>query len=209
MPLYKIIPVNPHATIYIWEITESLEELSDRLTLTASCRLKLENISSEVRRKEFLSVQRLLNEAGSKAPRLSYTPTGKPELSNGEYISISHSFPFAAVFIANRPVGVDIEQLRPKIVPISSKFVSEQDQKAVPALSVKNLTILWCAKEAAYKLISKKGLSLKNHLLLEKMAPKHVLLKASYQNIEAQICVAYFEIEGFICAYTPGRPHED
>ena len=39
------------------------------------------------------------------------------------FISITHSFDYAAIIVSDKPVGIDIEKVRSKITRIVKKFI--------------------------------------------------------------------------------------
>ncbi|HEV7232175.1 MAG TPA: 4'-phosphopantetheinyl transferase superfamily protein, partial [Bacteroidia bacterium] len=63
--------------------------------------------------------------------------------------------------------GVDIELIKPRIIPIASKFMSDEEMKNIdPALKTEQLHVYWCAKEALYKLNGEKELIFRESLLV-------------------------------------------
>src|SRR5699024_6379395 len=86
---------------------------------------------------------------------------GKPHLKDGKYISITHSREFTGIIVSDdRPVGIDIEKQREKILRIAHKFTTleEYHTLANEEALIRKLNIVWCAKESIYKLYGKKGL---------------------------------------------------
>jgi phosphopantetheinyl transferase len=74
----------------------------------------------------FISVRKLLQEAGYNDLDLYYDELGKPHLKDDKYISISHSHHFSAIIVSNKSVGIDIELQREKIIRIADKFVDQE-----------------------------------------------------------------------------------
>ena len=86
--------------------------------------------------------------------------TPRTELLNEQFatfLSHSDSHAVAAISKENR-IGVDIEQLRPKIHNLYTRFLSQQEINRFDTNSTEILQILWGAKEAAYKLYQLKVL---------------------------------------------------
>ena len=81
-------------------------------------------------------------------------------LTNGQHLSLSHSFDYACIISAPFPVGIDIEKERPKILKVAPRFCAPD----VYNNNCSDLTKTWCAKEALYKCLGLKGLSLKNDI---------------------------------------------
>lgn len=164
MPIYKIINSSNKTTIYVWKIEESLDELKDDLSLTEHSLTRLNGMKSELHQKGFLSVRKLLNYAGYQDVNLSYNKFGKPFLDDDKHISITHSFNFAAILISDREAGVDIEKNREKIVQIHHRFVNTEVDSLSDEDLVKQLTVIWGAKESMYKTYPYGGLSFHDHI---------------------------------------------
>src|SRR5210317_387858 len=105
MPLYKTIQPNAHTKIFLWKIEASFDELAADVPLTAKSEERLLAMKSELHQRAYLSIRHLLKEAGYCDYDLFYKQNGKPLLKNGKYISITHSFQFAAVAISDREIG--------------------------------------------------------------------------------------------------------
>ena len=131
-----------NCTIAIWEITETLEEL-----LQLSNTISTADFNTERRKKEWIASRLLLNEINPNYS-ISYNAFGAPELSNGRFISISHSKGLVAIIISQQQVGIDIEEISEKAIRVSSKFVSINNLKA---LTTERATLIWCCKEAVFK----------------------------------------------------------
>ena len=136
--------------IAIWEITENLEEL-----LQLSHEKTIPNFNTEKRKKEWLASRLILNEINPNYS-ISYNTFGAPELNDDSYISISHSKRLVAIIVSQQKVGIDIEEISEKALKVSSKFISTNNFKL---LTAEKATLIWCAKEAIYKLYQKGNLN--------------------------------------------------
>lgn len=205
MPLYKTITVNPTTTVYIWQITESFEELSKGVKLTAHCATRVSNMKSDLHRRGFMSVRHLLARAGYSDFDLYYDENGKPHLHNGKHISITHSFHFAAIIISDQEVGIDIEKQRNKILRIAHKFtpIEEYRTLANEDALIRKLTIVWCAKESLFKCFAVKGVSFLQNIDVAdfNMDENTTTATVVYGDREKTYSIAFFEFEGFTCAY--------
>lgn len=205
MPLYKTITVNPTTTVYIWQITESFEELSKGIKLTAHCATRVSNMKSDLHRRGFMSVRHLLARAGYSDFDLYYDENGKPHLHNGKHISITHSFHFAAIIISDQEVGIDIEKQRNKILRIAHKFtpIEEYRTLANEDALIRKLTIVWCAKESLFKCFAVKGVSFLQNIDVAdfNMDENTTTATVVYGDREKTYSIAFFEFEGFTCAY--------
>lgn len=114
MPLLKTINFNPTTEILVWNITESLAELSTEVTLNAINQKRFNTMKSELHQRAFLSVRKLLQLKGYTDFDLEYDQFGKPHLKDGKYISISHSHEYATIIISDEITGIDIELQREK-----------------------------------------------------------------------------------------------
>src|SRR5690606_7379069 len=128
MPLFKTITPNPKTTLKIWKIDESYQDLMHSMELKPESSNRVLGMKSEMHQRGFLSVRRLLAEFGYSDFDLIYDVNGKPHLTDGKQISITHSFNFSAVIISDLPVGVDIEKQRDKITVIAHKFIDYESQ---------------------------------------------------------------------------------
>jgi hypothetical protein len=57
MPLHKTINFNSSTQILVWKITESYEDLFDKVVLNERSRLRLGGMKSELHQRGFLSVR--------------------------------------------------------------------------------------------------------------------------------------------------------
>jgi len=94
---------------------------------------------------------------------ITYNEFGAPELDNGNYISISHSKKIVAIIISEQQVGLDIEKISDKALKVSSKFVSENN---LNNLNKEKATLIWCCKEAIFKLHQKGNVDFKEDIKL-------------------------------------------
>ena len=162
MPLLQTIPIGPDGQARLWEVTESEAFLSQGIELNPHCQQRMQGMKSELHRRAFLSVRHLMALAGYVDKDLYYDAQGKPHLSDGSFISISHSFSLTAIVVhKNIPVGIDVEMQRQKILRIAHKFT--------PFLSVQPenvllLTHIWACKESIYKIAATPGLSFLHHI---------------------------------------------
>ena len=202
MPFLKTIQVDAIATVFVWKITESLEELFS-VYLNDKSKECLNNMRSVVHRKGFVSIRHLLHQAGYSDKDLYYSEDGKPHLKDGKHISITHSFHFSAIVIGSHPVGIDIEMNRDKIKTIAHKFVCQSNNYIKEPNLKEQLTVLWGAKEAMFKIASVPGLSFKEHLPIDafNLKDKKTTGWILYNNTRACYDIAFEQIEDFTLVY--------
>ena len=154
MPLIKTFDIDVKTKLYLWDVEERLTDLQQAVVLTPQQQESLDAIRNEKGKKNFLATRLLLKNIGYTPTALFYDPNGKPFLSDGKQISISHSFNKVAVIISDRKVGVDIEKKREKIVAIAHKFTQWNFRTASFSLEsiIQKLTMTWCAKEVGFKI---------------------------------------------------------
>ena len=160
MPLLRTINPWPEATVYLWDISETLDQLLALGTMTHQSKVRFDAMKSQVHRKGFLSVRALLHCANLTDKDLYYDAFGKPYLHTGQYISISHSHQRSAIIVSPYPVGIDIELRRPKILRIAHKFCPgiSPELRAITPETVDQYTYVWTAKESIYKMAATPGL---------------------------------------------------
>lgn len=209
MPIFHSLNNRDKTEVFIWKITETEAFLRSGIELSENSKNRLFTMSSNLHRRGFLSIRHLLKIAGYSDLQLFYTDNGKPHLEDGRHISITHSFEFTAIIISDVPIGIDIEKQREKIKRIAPKFIGyEEDFISSIDNPVKELTVVWGAKESMYKLYGKKGLGFKAHCLVEpfKMDSDLTISRIVYQNDNLKFDVYFHEIENFMLVYViPSR----
>jgi len=205
MPLYKSIAVNDSTHVLIWKITESEDLLKQGLFLGENSTNRLSSMKYEMHRRAYLSVRHLLAIAQYTDTDLTYSYEGKPSLSDGVYISITHSYEYAAVIFSEFPVGIDIEKQRDKILKISNKFATDKELKYVTDSTnqIVVLTAIWGAKEALYKLYGVVGLSFKQHIDVAPFNANTPYTKVSVNYLEKAVFynTDILHFNGFTCVY--------
>ncbi len=192
MPLFKTYNINDSTTIFLWKITEDFKELLDTVEMKETSLKRIQGMKSESHQKGFLSVRKLLQHCGYSDFDLIYDEFGKPHLKDGKHISISHSFDFSAIAISNENIGIDIEQVKEKVLRIAPRFMemwhlenlSEMDQ-------MKKATVIWGTKEAIFKVKNEIGISFPDHIF-EK--PFSLSDKKCSAELHFNTCVENFDI---------------
>jgi 4'-phosphopantetheinyl transferase len=207
MPLFRTINVNPTTRILVWKVTESFDELIEKVILKEKTQLRLDGMKSEVHQRAFLSVRMLIQEAGMNDCDLHYDEFGKPYLSDDRYISITHSHNFAAIIVSDETVGIDMELQREKIIRIADKFVNEKELRRLQSFDapeyIKKLTVKWGAKEAIFKIRNEKGISFKDHIQVEPFSLDENQTQACllFDDLKIKFAIYYLEIENFTLVY--------
>jgi phosphopantetheinyl transferase len=207
MPLYKTINFNSSTQILVWKISESYEELYHEVQLNEKSLLRLHGMKSELHQRAFLSVRKLLQEAGYNDFDLYYDESGKPHLKDGKFVSISHSHQFSTLIISKQKAGIDIEMQREKILRIADKFVTEKELSRLKSFDsddyIKKLTVKWGAKEAIFKIRNEKGISFKDHIQVNtfEIEDQKTTAILEIENIKLQFSIYFESFKGFILVY--------
>jgi 4'-phosphopantetheinyl transferase len=191
----------------IWKITENVDNLLSRISLTSDERETLERFNHTPRKKEWLSVRVLLNEMTNRNLSIIYNGNRKPFIKgNSHYISISHSRDLTSILLSQeRKVGIDLEYMSHRITSISNKFINENDWITLNEEQKKyHLYIHWCAKEALYKICDKQDINFKDNLTIEPFEPyEHGMLKGRVQNRfrDEIFDLRYFSIGNYVVVW--------
>jgi 4'-phosphopantetheinyl transferase len=207
MPLYKTINHNSSTKILVWKISESFEMLKNEVKLNNKSQIRLNGMKSEMHQRGFLSIRKLLQKTGYSDFDLFYDVFGKPHLTDGKHISISHSYEFSTIIISDHKVGVDIEKQREKIVLIAEKFVNEKELHRLKSQNnqdyIQKLTVKWGAKEAIFKIRNEEGISFKDNIWVNKfeIEDKKTTAILDINNTKQEFFIYFEEIENFTLVY--------
>ena len=175
MGLYLKKKLENEATIGVWQITETEEELR---ALSATPTDEMEEISfikSESLRKQRLAVRALLNTLFEEKIYLSHHDNGKPYLENNPTnISITHTEKYVAVILhEEEDCGIDIESLDRDFSAVEKKALSEDEiEDLEDEKRNEQLAISWCAKEAIFKLLSRYNVDFAEQIEVERFRPR-------------------------------------
>ena len=170
MPVIVQKSISNNTYLSIWCIEEPLHFFLSNLSLTKNCEQRLSKLKSDEMKKQFLAVRKLIHLHGVSLDSLHYSPQGIPFLRNEKNISISHTRGFSSIAISQKPVGIDIQDFRDKILNISKKFINSRERDLIDPNSIKELTLVWCIKEATYKVLRKPDLDFKNEIEIQSIS---------------------------------------
>ena len=175
MALYLTKKLDNDATIYVWHITETEDELRQSTQVPDDELEELTFIKSEARRRERLAVRALLNTIfDEEKVYLGHHDNGRPYLQNlATEISISHTNDYVAIILhPDEDQGIDIESLDRDFSAVEKKALSEEE---IDDLSERKrslqLAIYWCAKEAIYKRMSINGVDFAEQIEINRFNP--------------------------------------
>lgn len=211
MPLYKTInfsrSLGTSTQILVWKITESYEQLFSEIQLNEKSLMRLNAMKSQLHQRAFLSVRKLLQQAGYSDFDLFYDEFGKPHLHDGKHVSISHSHEFSTLIISDQKTGIDIEMQRDKIIRIADKFVNNKELHRLKSFDIqdyiKKLTVKWGTKEAIFKIRNEPGISFKDHIQVNsfEIRDKKTIATLEMENIKQQFSIYFEEFVGFTLVY--------
>jgi len=160
---------NSNSSLLVEEVNYNHEELLKIVDLNQHDKAQYIKFKNANRKKEWLAVRYLLKKLCKNNIYIKYNKNGKPLLSNGKNISISHSGNLIGIFVSDNKIGLDIEKINPKIEKIKHKFLNKFELSMINKSTnfLDTLTMFWCAKEAMYKLYSKKNLIFDEQLLIK------------------------------------------
>ncbi len=120
------------------------------------------------RRREFIAT-RILRKRVLGSQRIQYNSIGAPFIEGVGFISISHSsYLVGLAFNECYMVGLDLETPRENILDIFPKFLASVEKYSFDSTNKLEMTRVWSAKEALYKLAGRKKIIFKEELLLSK-----------------------------------------
>ncbi len=129
---------------------------------------RLNSFGNDKRKREYLATRILCQSIFPKST-IHYNEHGAPYIHENEWISISHSKQMIGIAVnTHYKVGLDMEPHRPNILPITKKFLSENEKKVFDVNCPIEMTKVWSAKEALYKLADRKKIIFATELLLDK-----------------------------------------
>ena len=162
---------------------------------------RLENMKSESHQKGFLSVRMLLQYCGYNDFDLVYDNSGKPNLKDGKHISISHSFDFSAIALSSENIGIDIEQVKEKVLRIAPRFMEMWHLENLSLENqMKKATVIWGTKEAIFKVKNEVGISFPDHIFEKpfSLSDKKCKAELHFNNCIENFDIFFEEAENYI-----------
>ena len=165
---------------------------------------KYEDIKKVSRKEEFYSVRWLLNEIYPSAS-ISYSKTGKPILSNGKEMSISHSGDIIALAItSNQLCGIDVQELSDKTIKLRQKFLSEDEMTLINEDSLIENCLAWSSKETLFKMVDEENMPFKTCFKIKAINKLTISTNVSHQNFEGEFNLNYKVFDTFVMVYYIG-----
>jgi len=201
MPLIKIEEVAPCARLGLWHVTETASVLFGLYPQLLVHKPVTDEYRSEARRLEYLVVRVLLAQMEGVGVSISHADNGRPLLSNGSDISISHTRGYVAVIVSPcRRVAVDIEYISTRVARVASHFLRKDEN----AVSLYDKLLCWCAKETVYKFFSDDRLGFHDIRIHGALNGKNGSVTAENIKRNAVVDIRYCLTEDFMLTYIVG-----
>ena len=175
MGLYLKKELENEATIAVWQITETEQELIELSSTPSDEMEEISYIRSESQRKQRLAVRALLNQMFDEKVYLSHHDNGKPYLENMvTNISISHTEKYVAIILHDEEdLGIDLESLDRDFSAVEKRALSEDEIDDLDdERRNEQLAIYWCAKEAIFKRVSAYKVDFAEQIEVERFRPR-------------------------------------
>ncbi|QDT70675.1 4'-phosphopantetheinyl transferase psf-1 [Planctomycetes bacterium MalM25] len=157
----------PGIAIHAWSLEEADPVLSERLGwLNADEVARADAFTRDEPRRHFIlargGLRRLLAERLGISPvevAFAYGPSGKPCLAGDDppHFNLAHTGELAVVAIADRPVGIDAEVIRPRksASDLAARWFHPDEQRRIDSAGdpLAEFYRTWVMKEAALKLV--------------------------------------------------------
>jgi phosphopantetheinyl transferase len=183
MPLFYQQNINATTKMAIWAIEEPLEYFESKFLGRVEVS---KNRMHPVKRIQHLAARLLLQEMLPVIDMnsIQYAANGKPYFENESlYFSLSHCNGYAACAMSEEgPVGIDIELIHERIKKVAHKFLHCSELEKINTLNepaqLKEMSFVWAAKEAMYKMYEKLGIDFSEHLRIEHLSNNKIGIMA-------------------------------
>ena len=202
MPIHQHKNIAKTIKLGMWVIEEDIDEL---LYIAKNKNINIKDIpevKNQSKIKQWLATRLLLNNYFTDV-MIVYNEKGKPFLSNGWNISISHSGDYVVILLNEKNnCGIDIEKISNKIEKIKHKFLNESDLKKIT--TEQDLTIYWSAKETLYKFYGKKEVLFIENLFIEDFSSSKNTFTGiiNMPDLKTKLNLVWEKIEDYILVYT-------
>lgn len=133
---------------------------------------------------------------------------GKPFLKNNKsYISFSHSGEYAAAMLnTTESIGIDIQEVKEKIITVAPKFISEKEYDyVIPSKKIEMIHVIWGAKEAMFKKHGIGEVLFKEHIFVHPFNLKnkgHITVSFMKKGYEDTCTFKYDFIKNYCLVYS-------
>jgi len=192
-------------SLLVWNSTEPIDELLKNASLTSEEKSKYDSFISQTRKREWLTVRKMVKDLIPESSPIVYDENGKPHLKNYN-LSISHSHNWIAILVSpHKRVGIDIEIIGSRIDKLAVKFLcAEEDLEARSDKRIEKLHVMWGAKETLFKIHGIGNVEFKSEFLVYPFNYSHSgIVKASNlkKGFEKEYDVYYLKSEGYMIVW--------
>lgn len=196
MPLSNTYITEKNGQLGIWHITENEAFFTEKLPLTASDHAELDARKGR-RRLEWLAGKYLVMLMVNGAHRVVKDEFGKPHLEGSDlHISLSHSSEWAIAIISPNAVGIDIQEVTPRLDRIAWRVMNANKLRQLdPVHRLDHLHVYWCAKEALYKAYGWRELDFRKNIVITPFKfPKNGIEEGTFTSVtEGVVRTDFFE----------------
>ena len=191
----------------LWRLTESVNELFDKLDLSESDNEVYQTKKTDIRRKEWLAIRNLLENMLSESTEIRYDENGVPHLTGDKYhISMSHSGEYVCVYLDRlKKVGIDVQKLKKTIKAGADFFLNKQELDWINLDDNELLHIIWSAKETIYKYGADRELDMKKDMTttrFDRNQKGQIEVTISTPGRQEKVSVDYELFEEYVLAKT-------
>lgn len=187
----------------IWRIEEAEADLRAMLKAPLSYDDALSGLHLPKRRMEFLAARVLLAHLLGQEAEIHYYANGRPYLTEGGYLSITHSAHFVGVIYSPHfPVAIDLEMRSPKLTRLSPRFMGEAERSQTHPHAP---LLHWTAKETAFKLLTVENVDFRSHLHVQPFTPSvsgEFTLRSTHPQKSADLIIHYHCFPDFACTWS-------
>lgn len=187
--------------VAIWKISENLLDLFAIATKRGII-FDEKLFKNEARLKQHLASRILLyNVLGQN--QILKNDNGKPHfLDKQVHFSISHDKEFAAIIFGNNFCGIDIQEISEKTKIIKHKYINDEDIHSASE-NAEELTKIWCAKEALYKIHGDPNIFFKEHLIVKNSDDPTILIgEITHEDYLGKFSLKVRKLENYYLVYT-------
>ena len=198
----------------IWHVTETVDELRSRLSANLPYDEELAQLRADTRKLEYTATRVLLAHLLGEEKCIDHHPSGKPYCPEENFhITISHTKGYVAVGICpTAEVGIDIEYQSARVMKVIDKFLSAEEQAALPSDSdtrTRHALLCWSAKETAFKVLDAEGVDFAKHLHIRPFTLNEsptLLLQETRTDRQCTYAIYGMVNKAFVCTWCVDAP---
>lgn len=182
--------------LLLWASNCELAQLEKEINLTPVESSYYQTISSENRRREWLTSRLMVRREIGETISTDYCERRPILVGSDKYISISHSDHLVVLMIAESPCGVDIENSTRDFSRVSKRFLCQEE---LSWMNEEDVALAWSIKEAAYKMIGVPDIDFATMFHIKKIDRENNLSILSFREVDYQLSIHSFEQYNIVC----------